>query len=389
LTHSRLRRNLVLFGTLVIIVILGGVASGCGTKPALTATPTKTPVRAPAQLPDTPTPPPTSTPEPTVTPTVTLTPSPTNTPDPYARPVGLNPLTGLMVDDVARLERRPLMVTINNDPPARTQHYGFGQADVVYEYIMEGKAITRFTAVFLGVEAERIGPVRSARLVNLYLTPQYGGALVSSGAGKDLRWWLKNKMPAPYFDIDLDDPNNNHYVYTLGSDYMTRMQTSTARLRKWLTDKNLEQATHPSGFAFAQQPPKGASAKVIDVTFPGTPQWTYDEASGRYQRAEYKAPHIDAASGNPITVANVVLQVVKHEETDWQEDVNGVMSIRIIPVGDGRATVIRDGVAITGTWKAGDTTNAEFRDSAGALIPLKPGNTWFELLEPTDKPQIH
>ena len=143
---------------------------------------------------------------------------------------------GLPVSDPKLLARRPLFIVVNNDPQARTEHYGFAEAELVYEYVMEGLAVTRYTLVFLAAESERIGPVRSARLVNFYLTPQYGGALVASGAGNDVRWWLKHKMPAPYLDIDLDDPGNNIYAFTVGANYMTRMQTSTARLRKWLAD---------------------------------------------------------------------------------------------------------------------------------------------------------
>jgi hypothetical protein len=84
----------------------------------------------------------------------------------------VNPLTGLVVDEPTKLQRRPLFVVINNDPPARSLHYGFAEAELVYEFIMEGRAVTRFTAVFLAGESERIGPVRSARLINFYLTPQ-------------------------------------------------------------------------------------------------------------------------------------------------------------------------------------------------------------------------
>ena len=75
-----------------------------------------------------------------------------------------NPLTGLP-GDPTRLTKRPVAVVVNNRPVARTQ-YGLSAADVVYEYVMDGWYVTRFTAIYYGNEVERIGPVRSARLIN-------------------------------------------------------------------------------------------------------------------------------------------------------------------------------------------------------------------------------
>jgi hypothetical protein len=289
---------------------------------------------------------------------------------------------GLPVSDPKLLARRPLFIVVNNDPQARTAHYGFAEAELVYEYVMEGLAVTRYTLVFLAAESERIGPVRSARLVNFYLTPQYGGALVASGAGNDVRWWLKHKMPAPYLDIDLDDPGNNIYAFTVGANYMTRMQTSTARLRKWLADWKVEQDPKLSGFLFDAQAPAGAPAATARIAYPAAVTWTYDPASGRYLRSMGAAAHNDAATGKQLSAANVVIQTVPHERTTYVEDSLGTTSIRIVTVGAGAATILRDGVAIRGRWQAGDANMPEFFDPAGKPIALKPGNTWFELVAP-------
>ncbi|MDH7486594.1 MAG: DUF3048 domain-containing protein [Anaerolineae bacterium] len=374
-------------------ILLSLLLSGCGSGGRATPTPTKTPrpalaVATATPLPPTPTtmatptPPPTATPTPPPTAMPTPVP-PTPTPELYARAENENPLTGLPVDDPAKLRRRPLFVVINNDPPARSVHYGFGEAELVYEYIMEGRAVTRFTAVFLAGESERIGPVRSARLINYYLTPQYSGALVASGAGQDVRWWLKHKMAAPYLDIDLDDPGNNVYSFSLGTDYRTRMQTSTARLRRWLANWDVEMDPQLPGFVFSQAVPSGAPGQSVTIPFPAQVTWTYDAASGRYLRAMGGVPHLDAATGQQLSAANVIIQTMPHEPTNYVEDSLGTTSIRIISVGEGAVTILRDGVSIRGTWQAGDTTMPQFFDAAGAPIALKPGNSWIEVVEPT------
>ncbi len=76
-----------------------------------TPTPTPTPNANPV-LPPAATALPTLTPEPTVEPTATLSPTPIPPPPqqvgPESFPPGVNPLTGLPVDDPAVLDRRPL-----------------------------------------------------------------------------------------------------------------------------------------------------------------------------------------------------------------------------------------------------------------------------------------
>ena len=64
---------------------------------------------------------------------------------------------------------------------------GLDQADIVYEELVEWW-VTRFTAIYLSQDPEMIAPIRSARLINLYLTPQYQGVLLNSGGSDPVRW---------------------------------------------------------------------------------------------------------------------------------------------------------------------------------------------------------
>jgi hypothetical protein len=302
-----------------------------------------------------------------------------------SRPANINPLTGLEVDP-ARLARRPIHVCINNDPQARPQ-YGFPQADVVYEYVMESYFITRFTAVYWGQEAERIGPVRSARLINAQLTAQYDGLLACSGGSDPVRWILKHKVGFPYIDGDLDDPGNNRYFFNVGTDYRTRLQTSTQGLRRWLTDKGLEKVPQVRGFLFSAGIPSGGSpATSIHIPYPKFTRlnnevaWTYDAASGRYLRMMAGEAHVDAASKEQLSAANVVVQFAKHTDTDIQEDSLGSKSILIELWGEGRALVFRDGQVFEAIWRSLPDQNTAYLFPDGRLIPFKPGNTWFEIV---------
>jgi hypothetical protein len=113
----------------------------------------------------------TSTSTPTNTATATDTPSPTPTPNgPFSYPEGINPLTGLPYPDEESMARRNLIVKISNYPPIVRPQSGVNTADVVYEYEAEG-GVTRFAAIFRSHTAHHVGPVRSARLVDLELAP--------------------------------------------------------------------------------------------------------------------------------------------------------------------------------------------------------------------------
>jgi len=69
-------------------------------------------------------------------------------------------LDGVMTDQESA-NRHPLGIMVENHPDARPQS-GLDKASIVYEAIAEG-GITRFLALYGTNEAEKVGPVRSAR----------------------------------------------------------------------------------------------------------------------------------------------------------------------------------------------------------------------------------
>ena len=71
-----------------------------------------------------------------------------------------SPINGLVVEDESLLDRRALVVKIDNHPNARPQT-GLSEADAVIELMVEG--ITRLVAVFHTGDAETVGPIRSMR----------------------------------------------------------------------------------------------------------------------------------------------------------------------------------------------------------------------------------
>ena len=309
-----------------------------------------------------------------------------NLPDPgNFSPVGgdTNPLTGLPFP-ANHQGKRPVIVCINNDAAARPQ-FGLSQADVMYEYLMEGYSITRFSGIFLAEAVPQIGPVRSARLVNFYMGALYDAPLFCSGASDQVRFILKNEAPFPYLDVDLDDPANNKYTASIGQDYRTRVRTGTEGLRRWLVDWVEDRAGQIRGFTFGSVPAGGLPAETLVIPYPNVTgsrvAYRYDGTSGRYLRSLGDDPHRDSNTDLQLGLDNVIVQYISHGVTDIVEDSLGSTSIRLNLFGSGRSIVFRDGLAFEGTWHSshrGDTPR--FFDQAGAEIPLKPGKTWISIV---------
>lgn len=302
---------------------------------------------------------------------------------PTNRPPDINPLTGLKVDDPALLQRRPLMVRLGNDPGARPQ-VGLNEADMVYEEIVEWW-VTRFTAIYLSRDPEMIAPIRSARLINLQLGPQYQAALANSGGSDPIRWELSQSeivnldeffTPAPYF-------------YRPNEGWQTRLAFDARAGRDYLSGEGLDSNIKLRGFVFSElldlqnlSAATVSEAGEIIVPYPrqtSEARWLYDKQNSKYLRFMAGEPFVDF-NGDQIAATNVIIYFADHQETDIVEDSNGATSIRIIVNGFGSAWVLRDGKLLKGNWESNGRETPLFTFADGQPIPLKPGNTWVQVV---------
>ena len=381
--EANVRRSRVSAG-LTVLALCALLLTGCSGAeptstpqveilPTRTSRPTFTPVPLPTATPIPPTP--------TLAPTLTPVP-PTPTASPTIASADISPLTGLRVDDPAKLKRRVLAVRIGNDPQIRPQE-GLGLADIVYEEVMDGWTITRFTALYLDSDTERIRPIRSARLSSLAIAPQYDAALVHSGASDKIRWLISQ---AKFIDLD-QFFHEAPYGMLEGYDWRGRAYTSTAKLHEYLKQKGWERETPIVGYVFDVTAPQGQPATSIHIPYPKSSvvDWAYDAASGRYLRSVQKQPHLEALTQQQIAAENVIILYTEHKKTDIVEDSLGSTAIDIVLEGSGKAQICRDGVVIEARWerKATGDLIRYYDDAQGREIPLKPGRTWIQLV-PTD-----
>lgn len=336
---------------------------------------------------------------PTVTdppPTETALPQPTAELTPTASPVptvnpNVCPLTGLAVSDPSLLERRPVAIKIQNAAMSRPQ-YGLPQADIVYEHLTEA-AITRFTAIYLCQDVGKVGSTRSARFIDLEIPAMYRSILAFSGTSPGLypkfttadfkeREFVQNwgwHAEAFFRDTELRK-QGVPIEHTLFVDARKVWQTATKI--------GINQRQELSGLSFDRDIPAGGQpATHIHIPFPSRDMvvdWRYDAASGVYLRWVEGKPFLDAASGQQITATNVIVVYATHVDADFYEDYprTNWPSVQIQLWGTGPAIIFRDGQALKGLWARPQRDDmVVFRDEAGQVpLPLKPGNTWIELV---------
>ncbi|MPZ15736.1 MAG: DUF3048 domain-containing protein [Chloroflexi bacterium] len=268
----------------------------------------------------------------------------------------------------------PLAVVIENQALARPQS-GLNRADVVYEALVEG-GITRFLALYATQDAEVVGPVRSARhyfvywaneynapLVNIGWSPQAGAAINATGIRSidetrgSQGFWRTRDRAAPH----------NAYI-------------STAGARSGLGDQ--VQAGSFGGLAYKtnQSPYRGTAVDTASVTYGGwnyVVEWKYESGSDEWIRSMERAPHVDAASGEPIRASNVLMQWVD----SWPIPGDTEGRLEFDQVGRGRIIALVDGVAVEGVWSKPSLEDpTQYQDLEGNPIRLNAGPTWIQVL---------
>jgi hypothetical protein len=334
-----------------------------------------------------------NTPAPTAQTAVTdsTTPPPTSTeaipgmigPDNF--PADVNPLTGLVVADPEVLQHRPIAVKVSNIARVRPQS-GLNNADLVFEHMTEG-TITRFTAVFYTNNAEKIGSVRSGRIIDLEIPIMYDAAFAYSGASGPVRLLFQGssffaRIISPDFGHGgferISNPNNPAEFFE------DTLFTNTDTLRFILNERGQDVPPNfHNGMAFHPDPPAGGTpASSVEVAYRATDAfWQYESGTGRYKRWSDGLPHIDANTGAQLSFQNIIVLGAHHQNTDIVEDSLGSPSIQVQIWGEGPVSIFRNGQRFEGIWRRENPEEMlTFYDFEGNLLPLAPGNSFFQLV---------
>lgn len=331
---------------------------------------------------------------PTFTPIPTLTPIPTATAA-AATPVVLrskedfgsdrNPLTGELLEDSRILDRRPIAVKISNAPAkwVRPQS-GLGQADIVFEHVTEG-LITRFTAIIYGQTPEKLGPIRSARLIDLQIPLMYDAALAYSGSSIG----VSRKLFASEFRSSILRTNLSGYYRTgEAKPYEHTLYAVPEGLWEALERRTLNHKPELSGLLTfsTEPPPNGEQAGTVRLNYRDWTniEWRYNK--GSYFRWADGEKHIDANTGTQISASNVIVIFADHslDHSICEHQSGGTClaySTEINLLGTGEALLFRNGYQYDIEWRRSSNDDMlTFHDSVGNSVPLNIGSSWFQII---------
>lgn len=281
------------------------------------------------------------------------------------------PLTGLPVDDPAILERAAVGVKIGNNPEARPQA-GLDDADIVYEEEVEGR-VTRFLAVFHSGAPERVGPIRSVRLMDPFIFDPFEGMFVFSGGDQvgNRRARLQERGITFLREEELANAGARFLDPSHGNGVRPNILFTDVH-RLWEVGDVTQPP--PQMFSYLDEGEEFTGEPVSQVTVPVgggafNPTWRWMPDEGVWGRFYGDQPFRDK-SGEQVTATNLVVQFVQQA---------GEESLVVSEQG-GEMAVLADGKIAYGTWTNADSnTPTQFRTQDGNEMLLVRGQTWVHL----------
>jgi hypothetical protein len=310
-------------------------------------------------------------------------------------PPEVNPLTGLPPDDASILKRRPIAIKVTNYPRSVRPQWGLSLADHVYEYYISDE-MTRFVGIFYGKDASRVGPVRSARLFDEHLMRMYKAIFVFGWADDPVLEFLTTPDIRPYLVVERT--KNCPPLCRVGPKYAyNNLFADTSQIGSYLQERRSNNERQDlTGLRFEAGVPKsGHPAESFSLRYSPISyhRWAYDASQGRYLRfqdtiddfaqgAGY-APLTDSLTNSQISAANIVVLFVPHT---YYLRYSKTDIIDQTLEGEGYGYAFRDGELYPVTWsRNADNEMIQLALPNGQPFPLKPGNTWFEVLSDLSK----
>ena len=275
---------------------------------------------------------------------------------------------------------RPYAIMINNVAGARKLQSGLQDAYIIYEMMVEG-GITRYLALFLDQNTERIGSIRSARHYYLDYALENDAIYVHHGYSPQARedW---NSLGVDRIEVNesttgwRDKSASKTYEFTLFS--------SIEKLNKGLgskrTERNNDLLLNYSADEVDLSQLEGAiPANKLNIKYSGntTNNYVYNKDNKFYLRSVNNKSQDDYVTGKQLTVKNIIVYSIKYSGISGDD--KGRQTIDNI--GEGNGYYISNGYAIPITWsKKSRKSQTIYRYNNGQEITVNDGNTFIQIV---------
>ena len=275
---------------------------------------------------------------------------------------------------------RPYAIMINNVAGARKLQSGLQDAYLIYEMMVEG-GITRYLALFLDQNTERIGSIRSARHYYLDYALENDAIYVHHGYSPQARedW---NSLGVDRIEVNesttgwRDKSASKTYEFTLFS--------SIEKLNKGLGNKRTERnndllLNYSADEVDLSQLEGAIPANKLNIKYSGNTNnnYVYDKDNKFYLRSVNNKSQDDYVTGKQLTVKNIIVYSIKYSGISGDD--KGRQTIDNI--GEGNGYYISNGYAIPITWsKKSRKSQTIYRYNNGQEITVNDGNTFIQIV---------
>ena len=275
---------------------------------------------------------------------------------------------------------RPYAIMINNVAGARKLQSGLQDAYIIYEMMVEG-GITRYLALFLDQNTERIGSIRSARHYYLDYALENDAIYVHHGYSPQARedW---NSLGVDRIEVNesttgwRDKSASKTYEFTLFSN----IEKLNKGLGSKRTERNNDLLLNYSADEIDLSQLEGAiPANKLNIKYSSNTNnnYVYDKDNKFYLRSVNNKSQDDYVTGKQLTVKNIIVYSIKYSGISGDD--KGRQTIDNI--GEGNGYYISNGYAIPITWsKKSRKSQTIYRYNNGQEITVNDGNTFIQIV---------
>ena len=315
-----------------------------------------------------------------------------------------NDLTGEWNTDRKEEYGRPIAIMINNIENAIPQS-GIGQADVLYEFVVEG-GITRMLAIFNDYDnLEKVGSIRSCRPYYVTTAMEFDAIYMHYGQSPQGQEAITPQRVTVRFsdcegvaaevtrDGGIEPAKDSRKMSETVAAQLSRSGDTIFDVREvrsegcgldYLGCSTTHNKGYKSKFEFNEEDtvPEGESVNklTLNMSVYTQPWFEYDSKNKVYNRFQYGDKQIDDLTGKQLTFKNIIIQFAHYTSIDDHDR----QMIDLVGTGDGY--YVSDGKIVPITWtKSTDDSVTKYSTADGKELQLNPGKTYVTVFESDNK----